>query len=259
MSLPLVSVGPLRVSRLIVGGNPVSGISHQTAARNVEMMDYFTAERIKQLWRACEATGINTAISRADAHIMRTLREYWNEGGKIQWIAQSAPEHASTRDNISRAVGAGAKAVFLHGGETENRFGKPTFNELNDLLKLIHDKGVPAGMAAHDPRVHREAEARGFESDFYMLAIYNCGSLHSGKGERFNDEDVPVALEAIPSIPKPCIAYKVLAAGRKHPRDVFPRLYARIKPTDAVLVGMFPKDNPRMVEENVRLALEAMQ
>src|SRR5512145_3526498 len=105
-----VSLGALRVSRLILGGNPFSGFSHQTPAKDRERVAYFTTTRIKEILRQAESLGIDTLLARADRHIMRTLQEYWAEGGAIQWIAQTAPEYASLSANIGQAIAVGAKA-----------------------------------------------------------------------------------------------------------------------------------------------------
>src|SRR2546430_1111068 len=117
-ALPRIHLGSLEVSRLIVGGNPVSGFSHQSAERSRDMVEYFSVERIKALWRDCEAHGIDAVISRADAFIMRVLAEYWRDGGRIRWIAQTAPEHGNPQANIRQAANAGASAIFVHGGDT---------------------------------------------------------------------------------------------------------------------------------------------
>ena len=63
--VPLVPFGAHRVSRLIVGGNPVSANSHVSRDLSLEMMDYFTSDRIKAMLRRCEEAGINTWQSRA--------------------------------------------------------------------------------------------------------------------------------------------------------------------------------------------------
>jgi len=87
-----VHIGGLSVSRLIIGGNPFSGFSHQGSARDEEMKHYYTTERIKATLHEAERVGINTHIGRADHHVMRFLLEYWDEGGTLQWIAQTCPE-----------------------------------------------------------------------------------------------------------------------------------------------------------------------
>ncbi|HYV27691.1 MAG TPA: hypothetical protein VFA77_09175 [Candidatus Eisenbacteria bacterium] len=64
----------------------------------------------------------------------------------------------------------------------------------------------------------------------------------------------------IQKAPKPCLAYKVLAAGRRvespsQVRQCFETAFANIKPTDAVIVGMWQQfgdqvgDNAAIVRE----------
>ena len=66
-AMPQVPFGRHRISRLIVGGNPVSGNSHVSAALSREMADYFTAANVKKMLRECEEAGINTGSPAATA------------------------------------------------------------------------------------------------------------------------------------------------------------------------------------------------
>jgi hypothetical protein len=52
---------------------------------------------------------------------------------------------------------------------------------------------------------------------------------------------------------KPTIAYKVLAAGRRDPEKSFQEVFEIIKPSDGILVGMYPRSKTDMVRENVKL------
>ena len=85
---PTVDFCGLDVSRFIIGGNPFSGFSHQSRERDEEMLNYYTADRLKETLRRGEAIGLTTTIMRSDLHVHRLLREYYNEGGTLQWIAQ---------------------------------------------------------------------------------------------------------------------------------------------------------------------------
>ena len=67
--LPRIMIGKHGISRLIVGGNPFSGNSHQSTRLSKEMRDYYTAEKIKETLRECERCGINTVQARGDSHI----------------------------------------------------------------------------------------------------------------------------------------------------------------------------------------------
>jgi len=91
-----------------------------------------------------------------------------------------------------------------------------------------------------------------------VVCFYNCGSLHDGKGDKFKPEDPPPAVAAIRQIDKPCIGYKIMAAGRVEPREAFEFAFDNIKPGDVVNVGMHRGDRDDMVEENVRLVEEIL-
>jgi hypothetical protein len=99
-----VSIGALEVSRFIIGSNPMSGFSHQSGEMDARMRHYFTTQQIKRLLGDAEALGINTVIARADHHVMRLLMEYWDEGGKMQWIAQTCPELGTIERAVQNAI-----------------------------------------------------------------------------------------------------------------------------------------------------------
>ena len=45
-TLPTISIAGIDACRLIIGGNPFSGFSHQSPKRSQEMRDWYTDERI---------------------------------------------------------------------------------------------------------------------------------------------------------------------------------------------------------------------
>ena len=89
--LPQSKIGSAMISRLICGGNLISGFAHSRDLIYVSrwLKEYFTDERVFRTLALCEAEGINTAILRLDDSTLRILRAYWKErGGRIQWLAQ---------------------------------------------------------------------------------------------------------------------------------------------------------------------------
>src|SRR5512134_2911375 len=116
--VPTVPFGKHRVSRLIVGGNPVSGTSHLNNQLSREMVDYFTSANIKRMLRDCENAGINSWQSRGDKHIIRMLHEYRQEGGTIQWIAQTATEIVFDR-NLREMAAEAPIGIYHHGSLTD--------------------------------------------------------------------------------------------------------------------------------------------
>jgi len=171
-----VQLGPLAVSRFILGSNPFSGFSHQSPATDLEMKRYYTIERIKQTMREAEELGVNTLIARTDFHVMRLLLEYWDQGGQIQWFAQTCPEVGDHVTCISRAASGGAKACHIHGGVMDYLLAQERLDEIPPMIDLIHQKGMLAGIAGHNPEVFLWAEDVHLEVDYYMCSYYN--SVH---------------------------------------------------------------------------------
>lgn len=248
MKLPTIVIGPHRVSRLIIGGNPYSGISHHSPAKSKEMEDYYTADKIMADLREAELCGINTVLARADRHIMRVLNDYRNTGGKIQWIAQTAKgsEYADLAAHIRLIARYQPIAIYHHGGTTDQLYDAGKLNTLHDALKLIRDLGFPPGLGTHDPHILKQCYREGYDVDFYVCALYN----HTRHREMYLDADRDAAIAAIQAVHLPVISIKVLAAGRSEPLPAFRFALERIKPIDAMAVGMYTKEHPNQIYDN---------
>jgi len=255
--LPAVRIGTAEVSRLSLGGNPVSGVSHQSPERDREMVEYFTTARVKEHLCECQRAGVRTFLARGDRHIRRILTEYRLEGGAVNWIGQLAGEVADWKLNLRQIADAGAIAITLHGSSLDNRFFKPGRPDgALECLAFIRDElGVPAGLCSHSTRWLAYAEERGWPADFYMVSMYDLSrqERHSpivgGRfyEERFDHGDRAAAYAFMRSTPKPCIAFKVMACGRlsrtpQETRDTLREVFENIKPADAVCVGMWNKE-----------------
>ena len=257
--IPTVGFCGLEVSRLMVGGNPFSGFSHQGPERDEEMVAYYTPACIKETLRRAEACGITTAVLRSDEHIEGIMREYYDEGGQIQWLVQIGGVGDEFRAAVSRAVHLGARAVNIHGGTGDRTYAERDLDGLRELIGHVHDHGIPAGIGSHSPEAHRWMYEAGVPADYHIVSFYNCGSLHDGKGEKFDAQDPPLACEVIREIEKPCIGYKILGAGRVDAKDALQFAFANIKPGDCVNVGMYRGDNDNMVEENAATVARILQ
>jgi hypothetical protein len=255
----------LTISRFILGSNPFSGFSHQGETRDDDMRHFFSTAQIKNTLLHAEKLDINTLIARTDFHVMRTLMEYWDEGGKIQWFAQTCPEVGDHEVCIKRAEFYGAKAVHIHGGVMDNLLAQGKLDEIPPMIDLIHQKGMLAGVAGHDPRVFEWAEKHLPEVDYYMCCYYNpiprdLNPEHvSGTEEQYLEKDRDVMAALIQTLSKPAIHYKILAAGRTTPARAFAYAASKMRANDAVCVGVYPKDNPDMLAEDVRLLVENLQ
>ena len=270
-ALPQVDFGRWRVSRLMVGGNPVSGHSHVSAELSREMIDYFSAAQVKRLLAACEREGINTWQSRGDRHIQRLLHEYRLEGGRIQWIAQTASELADIPAHIRGLAAVGAIGIYHHGSATDRFWQAGKIEQAREMLKLMRQTGVQVGLGTHIPEVIDYVESKGWDLDFYMTCVYNLSRPRAEaerlagrpvRDELFWDPDREEMLKRVRQTAKACLIFKVYGAGRHC--DSVDRMRAALrlaaryaKPSDGFVIGMFPK-HKEQVRENCRLVREAL-
>ncbi len=156
--------------------------------------------------------------------------------------------------------------IAPHGSSCERLHREGRLNVLRDMLKRIRQTGVLVGMSAHNPEVLRIAEDEGWDVDYYMCCMY----FHNRPREQFQEllGEVPMgevylpsdrdrALKVIKSVSKPCLVYKVLAAGRADlsaagVRDAFQVTLSGMKENDAMIVGMFQEFGDQ-VGTNARL------
>ena len=253
-----VAVGSLRVSRFILGGNPFSAISHQGEHVDRRMARHFTVQRIKDTLRQAEGLGVNSFIGRADNHIIRVLLEYWEEGGAIQWLAQTCPEYGSLETSLDKAIYNGAKGCHIHGGIMDHLLHQRQLDDLPKAIATIRSGGLAAGITGHNPEVFRWAEKH-LDVDYYMCSYYNPSHRDERPGhdpnaaEWFLEEDRKTMTDLIQGLSRPVIHYKVLAAGRNDPKDGLRFAAGRMRPQDAVCVGVCGMDRPAMLEEDVEL------
>ncbi len=74
-------------------------------------------------------------------------------------------------------------------------------------------------------------------------------------GEIYLPTDPPRMFRAIKATRKPCLAYKLLAAGRRigtpaEVRHCFEEAFANIKPGDAAIVGMYQQFGDQVAENS---------
>ena len=109
-------------------------------------------------------------------------------------------------------------------------------------------------MSTHNPDNLARAEDADWETDFYMACFYNKNFDRNEVRAKLGDAPVDeLYLEGHPQVTtrrmrqtkKPCLGFKILAAGRlcknrAMVEKAFAFAFDNIKPTDAVIVGMFP-------------------
>ena len=242
-ALPKGQIGDMTVSRLICGGNLISGFAHSRDLIYVSKLlkNYFTDDKIFETFRLAEESGIDTAILRLDANTIRIINKYWREqGGGLQWIAQIKPKPEDLTTDVQKAIDNGAAGVYVQ-GETGDAFYKNgQVAMLGKIIETIKGHGVIAGMGAHDLNVVVACEKDGIPSDFYMKTFNSKSYWSAGPMPRYDSvwEETPKeTAEFMKTVEKPWIAFKVLGAGAISPEEGFQ--YAFENGADFICVGMF--------------------
>lgn len=222
------------------------------------MKRWFTVQRIKDVLGEGESLGVNTLIARTDQHIMRLLLEYWDEGGEIQWFAQTCPGEGPAERCIERAIEGRARACHLHGGVMDHLLAQGKLDEVPGQIERIRSAGMLAGIAGHDPEVFRWAETN-VDIDYYLCSYYNSMRRdqkpeHDERAQEwFWDRDRKMMADLIRTLSRPVIHYKIMAAGRNDPVEAFAFAARAMRTQDAVCVGIYNEHQPAMLTENVAL------
>ena len=262
--LPRISFGPHSVSRLICGANPFGGGSHLSVFVNREMRRYYTPERILKTLRRCREVGINCWQSGGDHYKLH--RRLVDEGGRLHYISLGDGDPSF----IDTLAGAGCIAVAHHGEVTDDMFKEGRLDEMHDYLKRVRDAGLMVGVSTHMPAVVDEVESKGWDVDFYMTCVYErhrsaaeleelLGQAPIPVGEVYLPNDPPRMFAAMGRTERPCLAFKILAAGRlsdsgERVERAFRETYESLKPGDAAIVGIYDRysDQPGENAEFVR-------
>ncbi len=234
------------VTRMIIGGNLISGSAHSgdLIYQSALMTHYHTSEKIFETWRLAEENGVNTTLMRADPHIFEHYRQYTQElGGKLQFIAQTAPEQGDPVANAKAAVAAGAFAVYLHGGVSDGLVRNGKVDEIKKAIEGFRQAGIFAGVGGHRLETIQASQEAGIDPDFYMYTVNKVGYVSSEPAE---------IAEYMKTVAQPWIGFKVLGAGRDRPQSGFRHAFEH--GADFICVGMFDWQ----VRDDVALAKEIL-
>ena len=242
-TLPTGKIGKLGISRLLVGGNLISGFAHSRDLIYVSSLlkNYFTDEKVMETFEICEEMGMNTAILRLDEHCLRIIKKYWNNrGGKLQWIAQVKITTTELISESARAIDNGAVGVYIHGGVADRFVEGRRVDLLGKAVDFIRQNGVIAGIAGHQLEVPMACEKAGIDVDFYMKTLHGHNYWTANRQPEHDNiwsRTPEKTIEFMKNVTKPWIAYKVMAAGAIHPREAF--RFAYENGADFICAGMF--------------------
>lgn len=251
-TVPTGQIGGVKISRLICGGNLISGFAHSRDLIYVSplLKHYFSDEKVMETWAVCEQHGVNTMIlNPSDAKAMAVYEKYRARGGKIQYLAQIGPNKDDLKASVKQAKDAGAVGAFLLGNYSDAWTREGDTKLIGELLAIIKDHKMVSGVAAHELRAVKAVEDAGFAPDFYMKTLHDTKYWSARRPDQKKEVidnysidnywcmDPKETVNYMSELRRPWLAYKVLAAGAIHPKAGFQ--YAFDSGADFVAVGMF--------------------
>jgi len=252
--LPQIAFGEHRLSRLIAGSNTVNGGSHLSRFVNAQMKRYFTPEQVQAFFKHCEELGVNAY--QASRGNLDAYREYLDQGGKLHYLAlwRDNPDEPAALDEL---VAGGTIGVVHHGEVTDVMWKGGRIDEAREACKAIRDSGAMVGVSTHIPDVVDHICSQGWDVDFLMCCVYErhrtreelqalLGHVPIPVKEVYLEDDPPRMFSVMRQTEKPCLAFKILAAGRLCDKPewvevAFKSTFEQIKANDAVIVGMYPE------------------
>ena len=250
-AMPMIRLGHVEVSRLILGSNPFFGYAHKEGDIGRQMQGYYTDQKIIEVLEEAAALGVTAVAAPPSPDWIRIFKKYRDQGGRLTtWIAQPHGSPKKMMQEIDSCAKGGAKAVFIQGHRVEEQFDKKTFETVRGWLEHIKGHGMAAGIASHRPDIHPVAERQGFPTDFYFQCFFRVDQHPENYALECRDK----AVETIRSITaKPVVAYKILGAARLPPEEGFAYAFQRIAAKDGVCVGIYNKNKPSMLADDVKL------
>jgi hypothetical protein len=252
--LPTIRLGPHAVTRLIVGGNPLYGHSHFNKLLSQHQTSWNTPEHVQELLQRCQQVGINTWQNSYAERTLADLDRFRESGGHLHWLCLGKTDWDRKPELIAAAARRRPIGIAPHGGLAEKLHRNNQLTVLTDLLQRIRDQGVLVGLSAHNPALIKLAEEKDWKVDYYMCCLYYLTRPRNELrkllgpdlplGEIYLPSDPEQMLRVVRAVRKPCLVYKVLAAGRRTDspeeiRNCFQFALANIKPSDAMIVGMY--------------------
>jgi len=249
--MPTGKIGNLKISRLISGGNLISGWAHARDLIYVHqlMRHYNTDDKVMETLELLEERGVNTIIADPSERPYRIFPKYWKErGGRIQWIAEGHPNIKDFKTDIKTSLDYGASAIYIQGVIGDKWLRSGHIDILGECVDFIKSNGVPGGIGAHLLDVIVKSEEQKYNADFYVKTLHHSNYWSARRpGQNLdvieNNTDnywsmtPEKTIEFMKKVKKPWIAFKVLAAGAIPPKSGFK--YAFENGADFICVGMF--------------------
>jgi hypothetical protein len=261
--VPKMKFGSAQISRLVLGTNPFYGYSHFTGNLDFAMRQWYTPERIVEVMHRANQYGVNAFNYVNIGRTSQDFQKFLDEGGKMHLVAQIIGDPAPTYQAFKPL------AMYHQGEQVDRAYLNGSMNSVREWCKKARDTGTLVGVGTHKPEVIALVEEQGWDVDFYAGCLYNRtrtaaewksvlkGEVTEMTQETYLKSDPARMYRVLRQTPKPCFAFKVLAAGRIADGEVeqaFRTAFENLKPGDGIFVGMWPYRKDEVAEDAALVA-----
>ena len=274
--LPKGKLGVHEVTRLVMGGNLISGSAHarDLLYAGALFKAYNTERKVFETLMLAEQAGIN-CISSSFSSLQIMMKYKKLTGSKLKVIIQTSlnEKSADIYENIKKAIDGGMDIIQMHGGQCDSFVRDNKIDLIGKMIDEVRRQGYVAGMAAHTIDSLIICEENGIVPDYYMKTMHhdNYWSAHPRENRQpfevdnvrskdhnmFHDNCFCTfpdrTVEFVNRVQVPVIGYKVLAAGAIPPKSGFK--WAFENGADFICVGMFDFQ----LVDDVNICLDTLQ
>ncbi len=249
---PRTTIDGISVSRMVIGTNWLLGFSHTSAAKDKQIRETMTAQRVANILEVFLAEGVDTILGLIQHPVLRDgIREAEQRTSKKLIVistpaidVREGPEAlAQAEQTLDKEAELGTAICLPHQLSTDRLVDSLNrrINRMDVYCKMIRDRGMIPGLSTHMPETIIYADETDLDVETY-LSIYNAAGF-------LMHLEVDWTHRIIWNAKHPVITIKPMAAGRLTPLVGLAFNWATIRSTDMVCAGTFSPDEAREVIE----------
>jgi hypothetical protein len=258
-AFPRANIEDLSVSRLMIGTNWFLGYSHTSKAKDRDIVETMTADRIADIVEVFMKAGVDTLYGiRSDPKLIRGISEAEQRTGKkcitlgipTLPLADTAEGVGEAERLLDRLAELGASICMPHQATTDAFVNRRTKSlaGIEAYLRMIRERGMIPGLSTHMPETPAYADACGLDVATY-IQIYNAAGF-------LMQIEIDWVQRMIWQAQKPVITIKPLAAGKLPPLVGLGFSWSTIRDCDMVCIGT---STPYEAAEVVELSLSILE
>jgi len=245
-------IGNVSVSRMIIGTNSFLGFSHTSAARDRQIKEAMTPQRMADVIEVFLNAGVDTIMGPMQFPGLREAIEEAEQRAGLKCIIISTPAIniadepealAQAGQTFDREAALGTTICMPHQMSTDRLVDmrERRIKNMEGYCRMIRERGMIPALSTHMPETIVYADETGLDVESY-LSIYNAAGF-------LMHLEVDWVHRIIWNAKHPVITIKPMAAGRLLPLVGLAFNWATIRDIDMVAVGTSTPDEARELIE----------